>query len=292
MSFHPAPYIPSAPQSADGRSMRNMKRYNHLFDKIISFGNLLLAAKKAQKGKRYKEKTALFNLNLERELIFLQAELSDMSYRHGGYRDFYIYDPKRRLISAAPYRDRVLHHALCNVIEPLFDRTFIHDSYACRVGKGAHAAVDKYTEFSRKNRFVLQCDIKKYFPSIDRGLLIGIIARKIKCEKTLWLIREIIGSRRTNSAMTDNSDEEIAKSLYGSKGIPIGNLTSQFFANVYMNAFDHFIKEDIGCRYYIRYVGDFVILDNSKERLHEVKDLTEDYLSTLGLCLHERECRV
>ena len=152
-----------------------MKTYKNIFEKIISFENLLIASQKAQKGKRFKDSTACFNLELEKELLRLQNELTRMTYRHGSYQDFFIYDPKRRLISAAPYCDRVVHHALCNIIEPIFDAAFIYDSYACRKGKGAHAAVDRYSEFAQKNKYVLKCDIRKYFQSIDQEILLDIV---------------------------------------------------------------------------------------------------------------------
>ncbi|MFH0994425.1 MAG: hypothetical protein V1844_02885 [Pseudomonadota bacterium] len=132
-----------------------MKTYKHLYPDIVRFENLLEAARNAQKGKRFKHSTAIFNHNLENELLCLQRQLTARTYRHGLYTDFVIHDPKQRLISAAPYRDRVVHHALCNVIEPIFERIFIDDSYACRKGKGTHAAVDRYTAFARKNTYVL-----------------------------------------------------------------------------------------------------------------------------------------
>lgn len=269
-----------------------MKTYRNLFVRIASFDNLLLAAKKAQKGKRFKESTARFNLDFEKELLCLNESLIDLTYRHGAYRDFFVYDPKMRLISAAPYRDRVVHHALCNVIEPLFDRTFIHDSYACRKGKGTHAAAARYSKFSRKNNYVLKCDIRKYFQSIDHEILIGMLSAKIKCERTLWLIREIIGTRQDHSFIFHFPGDDLFSPLLRKKGIPIGNLTSQFFANVYLNGFDHFVKEELRCEHYIRYVDDFVVLENSRDRLHGIlKDITE-YLDSLRLKLHARKCRI
>jgi retron-type reverse transcriptase len=144
-----------------------MKTYRQLFEQICAFPNLLGAAHKAQRGKRLRDPVARFNFGLEQELLTLQEELLGQTYTPGRYKAFYICEPKRRLISAAPYRDRVVHHALCNVIEPLFDRTFIYDSYACRKEKGTHAAVDRFTQFCRKNRYVLKADIARYFPSID-----------------------------------------------------------------------------------------------------------------------------
>lgn len=269
-----------------------MKRYGNLYHQIICFENLLQASLKARKRKRFKEQTARFELNLEKELISLQRELTAKTYKHGIYRDFFIYDPKMRLISAAPYRDRVVHHALCNIIEPIFDRTFIFDSYACRKNKGTHKAVDRYTAFSRKNTYVLKCDIQKYFQSIDHEILVNAVSRKIKCPDTLWLIREIIKTRKDHNVIFYFPGDNLFTPIERPKGIPIGNLTSQFFANVYLDGFDHFIKEQLKCRHYIRYVDDFVVFGNDKKQLLEIKTQIEKYLASLRLKLHRRKCRV
>ncbi|MGC9329650.1 MAG: reverse transcriptase domain-containing protein [Candidatus Hinthialibacter sp.] len=162
-----------------------MKRFKNLYPAVFEFQNLLKAARQAQRGKRFRPDVAQFNLNLERELLSLQQELKEKSYRHGGYRHFPIHEGKKRIISSAPYRDRVVHHALCNVIEPLIDRTFIHDSYACRKGKGTHAAVDRLTQFIRKNQYALKIDIRKYFPNIRHEILREIIQRKIG---DIWIL--------------------------------------------------------------------------------------------------------
>jgi retron-type reverse transcriptase len=253
-----------------------VKRHTNLFDQIISFENLLLASRKAQKCKRFKPSVSSFNLELEKELLIIQHELKYQTYQPGSYKRFLIFDPKKRLISAAPYRDRVVHHALCNVIEPIFDKTFIYDSYACRKNKGTHKAVDRFTKFCRLNRYVLKCDISKYFDSVDHEILFELIARKIKDRKTLWLIKLIIASLNGQ----------------GGKGIPIGNLTSQFFANIYLNGMDHFIKEELKCEYYIRYVDDFVVLDGDKKKLHEIKAAIVDYVVRLKLKLHPAKSTV
>jgi len=270
-----------------------MRRHGDLWPEIISFANLLLAARKAQRGKRFRDSTSSFNFNLEGQLLKLQGELQRKTYRPGPYRSFVIREPKARLISAAPYRDRVVHHALCNVIEPIFDGTFIHDSYACRTGKGTHAAVDRLTYFMRRSRYVLKCDIRKFFPSIDHGILKALVRRKIKCSDTLWLADLIV----------DHSNEQEPTAFYfpaddlftpfeRRRGLPIGNLTSQLFANLYLSGFDHWMTEVIGARFYIRYTGDFVVLADGKPWLHDVLRQAAAYLATLRLKLHETKCRV
>ena len=271
----------------------NMKTYNHLYEQIYSFENLLLAARQAQKRKRSKLDVARFNFHLEGELLNIQAELLNQTYRPGEYCEFYIHEPKKRLISAAPYRDRVVHHAICNIIEPIFDKTFIYDSYACRQGKGTHKAVERFTRFCRKNEYVLKCDIKKYFPSVDHEILFDLICRKIRDERTLLLIKLIIDKSNEQEWILHYFwGDDLLTALERRKGIPIGNLTSQFFANIYLNGFDHFVKETIGCRYYIRYCDDFVVLSDDKQWLHEVKSQMAEYLATLRLKLHPKKCTV
>ncbi|MEK7306173.1 MAG: RNA-directed DNA polymerase [Nitrospirota bacterium] len=267
-----------------------MKRYGSLYNKICSFENLFLAARKAQKGKRFKENVAAFHIDLEEELLILQKELLEKSYTPGHYRTFLVYERKPRLISAAPYRDRVVHHAICNIVEPIFERSFIYDSYACRKEKGTHQAVEWFTAFSRKNSYVFKCDIKKYFPSIDHEILFGKIKRKIKCQDTLWLIKKIIDHSNPQEEVIDYfKGDNLFDPLRGRRGIPIGNLTSQFFANIYLNDLDHYAKEVLKCRYYMRYVDDIAILDNSKERLWEIKAAIEEYLEKDRVKLHPKK---
>ncbi|NCO34652.1 MAG: hypothetical protein AUJ92_08415 [Armatimonadetes bacterium CG2_30_59_28] len=268
-----------------------MKRHKQLFDEICSFENLVRAARKAQRGKRFVAATALFNHQLERELLRLQDELVTQTYRPGPYNEFYINDPKRRLIRAAPYRDRVVHHALCNVIEPIFDRTFIHDSYSCRAAKGTHAAADRLQVFMQTNTHALKCDISKYFPSIDHQILKELLRRKIACPRALWLVDLIIDH--------SNPQEEVSAYFVGDhlftpqerrRGIPIGNQTSQFFSNVYLDALDHFVKQSLGCRRYLRYVDDVVVLEKDKQRLWEIRDACADFLNRhLRLRLHPKK---
>lgn len=248
----------------------------NLYQRLVSFENLLLASRKARKGKRFKQGTAFFEVNLERELLKLQSELSSRTWRPGGYRRFFVHESKKRLISAAPYRDRVVHHALCKVIEPLFEKSFIYDSYANRAGKGTHKGLLRLTGFCRRARYALKCDISKYFESVDRDSLLRIIAGRIADKDVLWLVAQILASGEQG----------------GNKGLPIGNLTSQFFANLYLDGFDHYVKEVLRCKFYLRYVDDFIVLHDSKEFLHRVKAAVEAYLAETGLKLHPRKTRV
>ncbi len=264
-----------------------MKRYGNLYPQIITFENLLLAARKAQKGKKFQDNVLGFNYNLERELLQLQQELSSKTYQPGAYRTFTIQEPKTRLISAAPYRDRVVHHALCNIIVPIFERTFIQDSYANRVGYGTHRALKRFIDFARSHRYVLQCDIQKYFPSIDHEILKTLIRRKIKCPDTLWLIDLIIDNSNEQITVIEYfPGDDLLTPIQRKKGLPIGNLSSQFFANIYLSSFDHFVKEELGVKNYLRYVDDFAFLADERVFLSEVRIAVEEYLSKLRLKIH------
>lgn len=269
-----------------------MKRQNNLFEKIISFENILKSSKKARRGKRYKASTALFEYNLECNLLKIIEVLSNKTYVPGAYYDFHIYDPKKRIISAAPYFDRVIHHALVNIIEPVIGKSFIYDTYACIKGRGTHKAVQRYKEFQRKNKYVLKCDIRKYFENVDQEILLNKVKKKIKCKNTLWLVKQIIDSRQSNIGIEYFDGDDLFTPLYRKKGIPMGNLTSQFFANLYLNDFDHFIKEELAARFYIRYCDDFVIFGNSRVWLNRIKLEIKKRLITLRLHLHENKSRV
>lgn len=270
-----------------------MKSFNRLYEKIVSFDNLLLAAKKARKGKKENLQTAKFHFNLENELFKLQRDLKAKEYKPGKYKTFYVYDPKKRMISASPYRDRVVHHALCNTIEPLFNQTFIFDTYANRLGKGTHKAIDRYQVFSKKFRYVLKCDIRKFFPSIDHQLLKQELHRKINCRSTQWLINTIIDhSNPQEEHFQWFEGDNLFTPIDRRKGLPIGNLTSQFWGNVYLNRFDHFIKEELQVKGYIRYVDDFVLFGNDKSQLNYWKKSVEAYLANLRLLLHPNKTQI
>jgi len=240
-----------------------MKYCKDLLAKIYDYDNLLNAYYKACRGKRFRDDVLLFSHNYEEKLIELQNELIWRTYRTGYYNHFYIYDPKLRHIMSLPFYDRVLQHALHNIIEPIFDRQFIYDSYACRTGKGTHAALNRCRYFIRKpqNRYCLKIDIKKYFDSIDHAILKRII-RKTIGNDTIWLIDDII----------DSNDAEI--------GIPIGNLTSQLFANIYLNELDQYVKHELKMRCYIRYMDDMLIFDDDKTKLKSILTDIKYYINT------------
>lgn len=227
------------------------------------------------------------NYNRESELIQLQKDLIYKTYQPGPYRTFEIVEPKRRMISATPYRDRVVHHALYNIINPIFEKSFIYDSYANRVRFGTHKALKRFTKFARSSRYVLQCDIKKYFPSIDHEILKGLIRHKIKCPDTLWLFDKIIdGSNEQEPIFEHFPEDNLLTPLERRRGLPIGNLRSQFAANVYLNGLDHFIKEELKVKKYVRYMDDFALLGNDREFLADARIAVEEYLTQLRLKIH------
>ncbi|MGK7907506.1 MAG: RNA-directed DNA polymerase [Synechococcus sp.] len=228
-----------------------------------------------------------FNDRLERELLQRHRELQAKSYRPGSYKTFEIYEPKHRVISAAPYRDRVVHHALCNIIVPIFDRTFITTTYANRKGYGTHRALKKFVQYTRSSRYVLQCDICKYFPSIDIAILKQLIRRKLKCKDTLWLIDTILDNRSEGETPINYfPGDTLLTPLERPKGLPIGNLSSQFFANVYLSGFDRYVKETLKVSKYLRYVDDFCLFGDDREFLSDCRTKIEAYLASLRLKIH------
>ncbi len=264
-----------------------MKRHGGLWSGLTSFENLYLAARKASRGKRRRPNVVLFHFDLERQLLRLQTQLRAGTYVPWAYREFRIQEPKPRLISAAPYRDRVVHHALCNVLEPIFERGFIHDSYACRAGKGTHAALDRFTQFARCYAYALKCDVSSFFPSIDHSWLKDLVRRKIKDPDVLWLVETFIDHSNPQEPVYEYyPGDDLLTPLERRRGLPIGNQTSQFFANVYLDPLDHFVKERLGVRGYCRYCDDFVLFADDKIFLGEARERCRDFLEGLRLRLH------
>ena len=264
-----------------------------MFKDITSFTNLFDAYKAASRGKHDREEVLRHDLHIEKILWRLQADLRSGKYRHGKYRTFKVYDPKERDVSAAPFTDRVVHHALVKQIEPLFDKGFIYDSYACRRGKGTHAALLRLQHFLRSAKdkygdfYVLRADISKYFASIDHNILMQLIAKKIKCPKTRELCGKVIDSYQ------EDSQGSCHKQLPLSEGLPIGNLTSQLFANIYLNELDQFVKHRLSEQYYIRYMDDFLMINPDREGLKRTKYNIEKFTNNqLNLDLHPNKTHI
>jgi len=259
-----------------------MTENKDIYSEIISLKNLILAFKKARKGKTKKDYVLEFEENIAYNLKVLYDELKNQTYNPKPLKTFVVRDPKTRKISKSEFKDRIIHHALCNIIEPILDKSFIYDSCANRKGKGNLFAMKRFDSFKRKvtnnlhsSAFCFKADIKHYFQEIEREILLNILKRKIKDEKTINLIKLIL----------DNFDSK--------KGMPLGNLTSQFFANVYLNELDFFVKQRLKVKYYIRYVDDFIILSSSKERLIIWKEHINNFLKeNLKLELHSEKSKI
>lgn len=271
------------------------KIYKNFYPQIYDLFNLWQAFVKASKGRRSHPSIAAFEYNLEPELIRLRDELRDETYQPGGYRSFTVHEPKRRKISAAPFRDRVVHHALMNVAGPMLERKFIHDSYANQIGKGTHKALDRCTYFMRRYDYVLPCDVRQFFPSIDHEILESVLSNTIKDESVMELIRKIISSGKgvlnEEYNMTYFEGDDLF-SVSRPRGLPIGNLTSQFWANVYLNELDQFVKQKLKVRAYLRYVDDFVLFSNDKRELYGWRNAVIDFLTSLRLTIHEDSAHV
>lgn len=262
-----------------------MKTIRNLYEQIYDFENLYQAYLSARKCKRYREQVLAFTANLEENLIQLQNELIFQTYKVGRYHEFYVYEPKKRLIMALPFRDRVVQWAIYRVVNPVFARSYITDSYACIPGRGAHAAVQRLQYWlrlagSRTGKYYfLKMDVSKFFYRVSHEAILKILSRKISDGRLMWLLRTIIESEDTAFGLPlGYIDVGNAPRLYD-VGMPIGNLTSQMLANIYMNEVDQFCKRKLRIHFYMRYMDDMLILSDSKEKLHRYKELVEQFLN-------------
>ncbi len=253
------------------------------------------AFQRAATGKRRKIDVASFEFQLIDRLLQLREELMQGNYTPGPYTHFFIHEPKRRKISAATFRDRVVHHALCSVIEPRFEQVFIPNSYANRVGKGTHRAIDRTQQFCRNYRYVLRCDIRQHFAAIDHAILLENLRKHIHESDVMALIEKIIAGG--NGVLNNEyhmvwfpGDDLLAACR--SRGLPIGNLTSQFWSNCYLHSLDLFIKRELGCKAYLRYVDDFALFADSKQQLWEWKAALKSRLAELRLTIHDQKAQV
>lgn len=259
-----------------------------LFERICSVANLLRAARTAAHGKRYRRSAAAFLLRMEHECLRLSEVLADGSWRPGPYRVFTITDPKPRTICAAPFADRVVHQALVQVVEPYFERGFIHHSYSCRVGKGTHAALRVVANWAREYPWVLKVDVQKYFPSVDHEVVMQLLARRLRCARTIELFARIVASWRSDGVTRGVATASEARAC----GLPIGNLTSQFLSNVVLDLVDHRVKDGLGVRAYARYCDDMVVFGRAPRELWAVATEIRVALRRLRLAAHPRKTMV
>lgn len=261
-----------------------MKKCDRRYQDIIIAENLLSAWREFFRDKKKRTDAVLFHARLMNNVLDLRRDLLEKTYAHGGYIAFNISDPKPRSIHKASVRDRLLHHLIYQELYRYFDTKFIHDSYSCRLGKGTHKAMDRFRGFGRtvsrnhtRTCWVLKCDIRKFFASIDQDVLKAILEKHIADPDILWLLGRVIDSFETN----------VEHSVFNKKGLPLGNLTSQLLVNVYMNEFDQYVKRVLKVKQYIRYADDFIILSDDKAYLEKLLPQIADFLqSTLRLSLH------
>jgi retron-type reverse transcriptase len=259
----------------------------------VSWENLYEAARRAALGKRKRPDVAAFLLQLEPEIVLLRRELTQGCYVPGPYREFTVEEPKRRVISAAPFRDRVVHHAVTQILEPVFERRFTADSFACRAGLGTHRALARARAGCDKFPYVLKCDIRRYFPSIDHETLAALLARAVKCRPTLDLAGRIIaGFHGAPEPAVYYPGDDLFTPLERSLGLPLGNQTSQLFANVYLNPLDHFVARELQPGCYVRYVDDFLLFGESKAEVAEWRCEIVEFLCRLRLRMHEGKSRL
>lgn len=262
------------------------KRHADLFGQIANFAALREAALKAALGKRRKPGAAAFMANLETNVLRIERALLEGRWQSGGYTEIELHEPKRRIVSAAPFRDRVVHHALCAVVGPIFERGFIDDTFANRKGKGTHRAIARYEQFRNRHAHVLRADIYRYFPAIDHAILKADLRRRIACPQTLWLLDKIIdGSNAQEPVDLLFPGDDLLTPLTRRRGLPIGNLTSQLFGNVYLDALDHFVKEVLRAPY-VRYVDDFALFDDDPAVLADWRQRIDGFLARRRLKLH------
>lgn len=265
-----------------------------LFDQLTDFGNLLAAYKRAARVHRNRISVQTYEYDLEARLLSLRDRLKSGDYRFGSYHTFTVSDPKIRRIAAAPFEDRIVHHAIHAVIAPLFEPDFIADSYACRKGKGAHRALLRCFFLAQTHQYVLKCDISKYFDSVNGKILFRLLAAKISDNQLLELLTRLIkGGAQTAPGAQQSLFADDPAIAPGDHGIPIGNLTSQLFANIYLNELDRFVVKEFPDHPYLRYMDDFLVFGSNKRALWEIEAAIRRFLTRrLRLALHPRKVSV
>ena len=264
-----------------------MKTYKNLYQKVCSFDNLISAFRKARKGKSKKDYVINFELKLQKNLKCLQKDLINKTYFPSNLKKFVIRDPKTRTIHSSIFRDRIVHHAIINILNPIYEKIFIYDSFASRKNKGSHKAINRFESFIKKvssngrliknsfnnnsiQGYVLKADFRHYFDSVNHKILINILRKKIDDENLISLIKIVLENFESSKGV----------------GMPLGNYTSQFFANIYLNELDYYVKHTLKSKYYIRYVDDFVILHKNKKRLKYFLEHINNFIPCLKIKLH------
>lgn len=269
-----------------------MKTVGNLWPQLIGWSNMLLALQRCRRRKRFSLAAAEFDFDSMNNLLCVHRELVTFTWVPGDYHHFEITDPKPRRISAAPFRDRVVHHAIVNVLEPLYERRFVFDSYACRRGKGTHRAIQRAQQFLRRYPWTLKTDIVRFFPTVDHELLLQRLQRVIRDARMMQLITLVVDSGRgilDSEAPRFVFPGDDLFSQLRPRGLPIGNLTSQFFANVYLDSLDHFIREELRVPGYVRYADDLVLFGHSRAAMWEYRAAIEAFAAGLRLRLHEKK---
>lgn len=260
------------------------KQIKNVYNTLCTYENLYEAYLQARKCKRYRDEILKFSFNLEENLMEIGEELKAHTYKVGGYREFYVYEPKQRLIMALPFKDRIVQWGIYQLLNPTFDKSYIFDSYGCRIGKGTLKAVQRLYYWlqlvgKKEDKFYyLKLDVSKYYYRVDHEVLIKILEEKIKDDEMIQLLKTIINYDGTLFGLKVNGDVNNPEDRLSGKGIPIGNLTSQMFANLYLNELDQYCKRTLGIKYYVRYMDDVIILHNDKKKLHEYKKLIQAFL--------------
>jgi len=262
-----------------------MKRVGYLFERICDWDNLLLAYRKAKRGK-HGNSIEEYGYDWETQLYRTQQELLEGSFRFGDYHQFLIFEPKERQITAAPFKDRVVHHAICNVLGPVLDKPLINTSYACRKRKGLHKAIKKAFYLYRNSKYHYRLDISKFYYTIDHDILISLLERKIKDKKLVGLIRLLLATHNSGREYYFPFEGDDLFDMIRPRGLPIGNLTSQLFANFYLSGLDHYIREDLHLPTYIRYMDDMLVFGNDKDELKRARIMIMEKLDSLRLKLN------
>lgn len=280
-----------------GGSMKSLK---HLKDKVTDYENLYRAYLNARKNKRYRGEVLKFSANLEDNLVKIQEELINQTYKPGNYREFYVYEPKQRLVMAQPFKDRVVQWALYQILNPHFVKGYIKDSYACIEGRGSISGTQRVfywtSQVSRRANkyYYLKLDVSKFFYRIDHEVACSLVDKQVNYDPWgMWIIRLFVESDTTCFGLPPGmKPEEVTKEdRLSDKGVAVGNLSSQMLANVYMNVIDQYCKRELGIHFYARYMDDIIILSDSKQQLHEWKQLIEKKLNTaLLLELNDKTC--